>query len=586
MKQLTKLGMLFAGLGLLASCSNDNINDPTPNSPNVDMSGKTEGNISFNICTFPNEGTKTGEEYNEGSKEIENKVNSGYVFIFGGNVTNESDATFIESAELEFSDWAYSNDSYLEKVGIAKGKAKLTGNYVTTNKYWAVMVLNATNYDAYNFTSSSKLTDFLAVTTNTLGSTTTSTETAGFLMSSAPSYQDNSSVTWMAPISDDWVKNRTADYTAANVYVQRVAAKVTVDTNNTTIESGENLDNITVVGWDLDNTNTSSFLLQNVDLGWEDKAHESRFFAYTPGNDVQHNRIFWSKDRNYDNQYDATSNPDIPQLQNLYNTTNDWGTASFTTADKYCHENTFPINYMTKDNSTRVLLAATCVPNGLQKTNNGAYDGELENVPSNTPVSFLKNVDGTVWTKSSLEKAIATVLTTYTTPEPGQEPQEIVPRVSLTLPERGDTSLNLSALNVQVNGGNIGGEDLDKVRASLRILGNNLDFYKDGYCYYQMIIRHFTNGETGVDDDWKIGSSAITEYTGNEEYTDGVDAFLGRYGVVRNNWYVLTVSSISKIGEPTPPKPDKKTDDDPDEQWIKFTVNILSWAMRRHTYEL
>ena len=54
---------------------------------------------------------------------------------------------------------------------------------------------------------------------------------------------------------------------------------------------------------------------------------------------------------------------------------------------------------------------------------------------------------------------------------------------------------------------------------------------------------------------------------------------LGRYGVVRNNWYQLTVKSVSGPGEPDIPViPDEPAD--ARESYINCEINILSWAVR------
>ena len=60
---------------------------------------------------------------------------------------------------------------------------------------------------------------------------------------------------------------------------------------------------------------------------------------------------------------------------------------------------------------------------------------------------------------------------------------------------------------------------------------------------------------------------------------------MGRYGVVRNNWYELEVNSIKGIGYAVIP-PTNKVPDDVLDQYISVKINILSWAKRSQSEEL
>lgn len=92
-------------------------------------------------------------------------------------------------------------------------------------------------------------------------------------------------------------------------------------------------------------------------------------------------------------------------------------------------------------------------------------------------------------------------------------------------------------------------------------------YYKDGGCYYYAIpIEHF-----------------------GQEYKAGDDKnqskYQGRYGVVRNNWYQITINSVSGPGEPEVTPPDDEHVDD-EEGYIKCTINVLSWAKRSQSVDL
>lgn len=92
---------------------------------------------------------------------------------------------------------------------------------------------------------------------------------------------------------------------------------------------------------------------------------------------------------------------------------------------------------------------------------------------------------------------------------------------------------------------------------------NNLKFYKGGVCYYYNIyIRHFSDDQ----------SSKEMGY--------------GRYGIVRNNLYKLTLGTISQPGEPEVVEPDPNVPDDPTERWVSFEVEVLPWLVREQTINL
>ena len=75
------------------------------------------------------------------------------------------------------------------------------------------------------------------------------------------------------------------------------------------------------------------------------------------------------------------------------------------------------------------------------------------------------------------------------------------------------------------------------------------------------------------------------ESTGNRggAYEDNAEEaardYLGRYGVVRNNWYDINVDGIAKLGYPSVPPVDGG-EDDIVQNFISVKINILSWAKR------
>ena len=90
-------------------------------------------------------------------------------------------------------------------------------------------------------------------------------------------------------------------------------------------------------------------------------------------------------------------------------------------------------------------------------------------------------------------------------------------------------------------------------------------YYLDGDCYYYAApIQHFE----------------LTKPTGditNENY-------LGKYGVVRNNWYNIKINKVSAPGLPEITEPVEPVEKE--EGYIKCQINVLSWAKRQQSVDL
>ena len=115
---------------------------------------------------------------------------------------------------------------------------------------------------------------------------------------------------------------------------------------------------------------------------------------------------------------------------------------------------------------------------------------------------------------------------------------------------------------------------------------NGITYYKNGVSYYAVMIKHFGDDLTP----WTpSGSNQLTTETAYGTGETANQNYLGRYGMVRNNWYDLKVTSINKLGEPVignlelNNKPD---DNNEVEKWLSFNVNLLAWAKRVQNIEL
>lgn len=89
---------------------------------------------------------------------------------------------------------------------------------------------------------------------------------------------------------------------------------------------------------------------------------------------------------------------------------------------------------------------------------------------------------------------------------------------------------------------------------------NLITFYKNGYSYYRILVRHF-NDTLSPD---KMG--------------------YGRYGIVRNNVYDVTLTRVDGPGKPTIPKPEGP--DDKEDQYISAEIHVQPWVVRTQNAEI
>ncbi|MBQ0103819.1 MAG: Mfa1 fimbrilin C-terminal domain-containing protein [Prevotellaceae bacterium] len=140
----------------------------------------------------------------------------------------------------------------------------------------------------------------------------------------------------------------------------------------------------------------------------------------------------------------------------------------------------------------------------------------------------------------------------------------------------------------------------DKLATALTITRKTVKFYDDGVTYYAVRIAHFGDVETP----WSAPSSAYDNYdliyptsgtSSHKAVADQVkygdsraNAWLGRWGIVRNNWYDIEVNSISAVGSAVPVDfsgtatgtPGGTPDDNPEVFYISAHIHILPWVKR------
>ena len=241
-------------------------------------------------------------------------------------------------------------------------------------------------------------------------------------------------------------------------------------------------------------------------------------------------------------------------------------------ADKpqYCLENTFDINHMKQGQTTRVVFKATYTPKGLPA-------GEK---------TFYKIGNSTdLWSEANLKAQIAAKAADVL----GVASSAITVDLDATendIKNNAGTKL-LVKENVKNGGTAVNDAQIADINAKLGLKAAGTDpskdpivgiaTYKDGESYYIARIKHF--GDT--DTPWNEGDA-----TYGDDNDDNNTKYLGRYGVLRNNWYELTIGSVSGPGTPDIPTIKPTEPDDESYKYINVSVKILSWAKRSQDVDL
>lgn len=589
----------FFGLAVLAamtaSCSSNNELVNGGNGSGENESGTSYASITIDLPTTS--GTRAANDKFDGGTASEYTVNDATLLIFKKAGTSENEFEYVETASLgNLEPWKKDNTDDNGITTEATITAKLEKATVGTNgDYYALVILNnkdkkddekvtlptnTTTYGAWNVAASAtaaKLVD----------------NTKGFYMANAPEFKAaDQEPTTLVPIKGIYrTKEEAHSQPGTTVHVERGLAKVTVGkgtgkdyfTGAKASGSKYSNDDVKITNWALDVTNKSSFPV-HVTAGLKDGVTSAGIPAYaniwenavaTPGTIAATSRfvsqlsatgafkrVYWGIDPNY-----SMGLSDVAKCKEQFTIAKADGTdANWTESSKplYCLENTFDIKNMLQGQTTRVLLKATYTPNAL------ASETETDKT------FFMIGNSSDIWTTKTLKAQIASKakdalsLTT--------DPTVVLKGDLLTA---GTHVLTVSNVSIKIKEGETEKEKVDddlvaKLNTKLGLDETNgvgIKTYKNGESYYIARIKHFGDDLTP----WNAG---------NDTYGENNLNWLGRYGVLRNNWYDLTIEKISGPGYPDVPEVKPETSDDEDTKYINVSVKILDWAKRSQSWDL
>lgn len=619
-KIFKNMAWTMAATLVMAACS-DSLDESSGNGNDLNTDGTGYVKIALNLPSTSGTSTRADSEnddFNDGLA-AEYKVNNVILALFYGE--KESNATCkwaVDLGALDFSEKLPADDNITTKSDFLVREVPKPGILAGGNpeNVYALAIVNGSDYFGISSTDN-KLTFNAKPTTGTAANfkgdyadlfeaintvdvdleriASTTTNGGNFMMTNAPisdkpSVISSSATGWNPNITtlvklDIYDDEPSAEAATPNsIYVERVVAKVTVKVNDIdgTVDNEISVKGDTYKGatvkfdnWTLQNTNKKTYLVRNV-IGSETDAAWKAWAGYfnTKATDGEYNRFvgrtvgpvrtYWGIDPNYNKveRGNLDANFDIIPFQSQ---SINWkvpaNSSTQTDAEDvlYCGENTTEATAMLDNQLTSVLLKATFKPEG---------------VSSDDQTFFTCNGVSTIYTVEEMTTSFENVLAIAGDGYKLADGESIEVKASLT---EGTTITQEADLNNVFEIRSTTGTGYPKSLSENQYKEiwkkyKNIKCYKDGVTYYYAtVIKHFGDVYTPKDE------------TNPENYTEA--NHLGRYGVLRNNWYELQINSVSGPGEPEIPElPEEPADKE--HRYINCEINILSWAKRSQGVDL
>ena len=573
----------------LGACSDDNLSDYENGQPQWNAEGQGYVTLALNLPTTPSV-SRANDEFADGEAS-EYAVNDATLLIFTGS--DESSATFHSAYELNLNNWNNETDDP-NQITTATKITQLINNYDEDNvTAFALVVLNnngkiVVDNNAGVTISGTKIeapnNTWSAVQKAVLENSNLTNN--GIMMVNAtltdkPGGKDDptgGAIKTLVALDADKIYTTAAEAAsgdpAASIYVERAVAKVKLTSSASGALENNSTIKYEIDGWLLDITNKKTYLAHVAKADWLGYASagvtsaDYRFAGNAPvEKGVALYRNYWAEDPNYSSFVAG----DFTRVEDITDQTSFLALGGHA----YCLENTFDVANMNENQSTRVIVRAKF--NGgttfytLDQSTDQFYDKDgMEDLFKE---KLLTNESFKAWTAENIQGGTGTVTG-----------EKIL--LTFSAGEEAKGNMHVSAIAFT--------DDIEAQAGKTTVIpdtyvnlvnGLNVQKYTNGYSYYPAIIEHFGDEQTPWNT-WEEKAGA--DVPSNEDVYPGEDAeanYLGRYGVVRNNWYELNVSKVSKLGWPDVPPADGGSDDNMD-AYISVEINILSWAKRTQNVDL
>lgn len=611
MKKLKLFTFALAALAM-AACSSDEVTAPADSNTGFGADGTGYLKLSINLPTqSAGAGTRAANDQTDDGDATEYAVNNATLLLFKG--ADQNAASFQAAYDMTLNWNQGLDDDQITSQGTKVQKI----NSITTadgEKIYALVVLNRNSvFTVDNAANTIKFGEevfsgsFKDFTVKTVASASALTGNGYFMTNAVMTDKPGNAAisgqttTILADVSGKIYQTEllAQENPAADIFVERAVAKVQLTQNITSsnLTVGSNELTYTISGWALANQNTSSYIVRNWNQsaegitpsgdGWYAlrsdgdgmsassslTANPYRFAGYTVAEEEDGNpvtaayRTYFGIDPNYNADATFTDAP---------------ANASGMTFDgniKYCLENTFDVAHQNVKNTTCAIIKAKfALPEDWEGNDFYTVNGIRTTIykKSEAEKAILKQA-GDLYNNAILAKAtsdadfvgatkinVAPKAVTYTVD--ADTKNLTLTKVTFTATEEdGDATTKDYDLN---------GVQLEAVKNAITVTQ-----YTNAEAYYTVLIKHFGDELTP----WNRATKTTAAYPDDKANMN----WLGRYGVLRNNWYEIEVKGVSAIGSATVPNVNTDTTpDDEVENYISVKINLLSWAKRKQSVTL
>lgn len=636
MKKFSFFALATVGL-LLGACSSDS--EVTPGSKGNSWNGDDKGYIglSINLPTTPS--TRAANDVYDDGLADEYRVEDAGLLLFKG--ADEATATLMSAQPIVLPFDATDEDADNDNLTtVYQTVAEVNGTIDASENLYGLVVLNYKNVLSITGGTAQILlgtpvtvTDLASLNTTlanvVVGTTENNVPTTAsnkkftnkstneksnyfFMTNAVLQYADGTAkaaaptaaqIKTLAELDKSKIYRTEAEAKAnpaGTIYVERAVAKATLSATATTIESGATPLNITSVEWAIDNIEPTSFVVRNpgdnayiaysseafttpvyrmvgdVKMGTTPKLHNYQADIY---------RHYWCQDP----QYSATATGLVAAKA--------YGPTGITNP-QYCNENTFNVVNQTYQNTTRAVIKVTTDGGDFYTVNNNeerytetaAKSYIIKDLVENS--SFQAKIKGCLLGGHSYTFSETTIVPTWEV-DPATAQVKIA---SITLNSTEITSTDFDMTAIAALGFTT---EINDANANFKVLK-----YTGGVVYYEARFEHFANtayekglgtfdaataksqGDLAPWNCWETTKpTATVAYPNNTKSAE--ENYLGRYGMVRNNWYDVRITAFNKLGSPVDPsgKIDKpSTPDDNVLAYISVKIAVLSWARRTQSW--
>lgn len=580
MKKIFFSAMLAAAF--LASCSSESELKPAAG----EVADGETGYVGFTIGLPTAKGTRANDVFDDGTPSPdEYKVNNATLFLFGGN--SEADAKFIAAYPMNITNFE-TNGSNQQCTTEGIVTAELLKPSAGDNLF-AYVVLNHNNMVTVTQSSASTtpasttkingevlavgttFADFSKLEMTALGTSD------NLVMTNAPvcdktggavAPADAAQITTLAKLDRNKIfatEAKAQAQPAGEAYVERAAAKITVKAtmaDEDAIKADANVKySKASIKWAVNNENKAYYNARQMKAGWlgyaadgaEGTVNAATKFRFLSGSAIHAGvvRTYWAEDMNYDNGV-TTGFKTIPAAADITTKAEDGKSV-------YVTENTFNVDNQKEKNTTGLSISATF---------NDGKDFYIASTYGDNMI--LQRVDDA----STAKETVADYIKKYLRNNNSAFKAWLESGATDFAVTMNDDAATGTATVATVSGTGLpAGITPEYIKGLI-----TFKFYKGGVAYYNLLIKHFGDVETPWNREKHTENTIAGIYNAEAPATPESN-FLGRYGIVRNNWYQIEISGINQIGDPIVVTPDD-TPDDKTRNYLSVKIHILPWAVR------